>query len=377
MKLIKPKFEIIDQEPELEGIYKAIELAGRTCYKSTGTRYFKIPLSGSKMPDVWSYVHENIACYTKVEGDGVHSQILNGYVSIADKDVKRFEGLDKYECEFNPKYHKNVTAEDFVNRMIKSGHSSMLEFGTVYAFYPLDCDNHDYHNLIKVCDNSYTKVYIRNEHYNTKEDGYYITTNYRTILENDVSWGDDVMKHLCEPTEYHEKRVCVRFTTSIGISRELNRHRVDSISEQSTRYCNFSKDKFGNELTFIIPSDSKLNEGTYECFEDNDSIEAFSATCLETDEELSVDNTSLLDLHFLKSCDNTQYEYLELIKCEAKPQQARNVLTLGLATEVNHCAFISDWKHFFALRDDKAAHPDMINLAKPLHEEFIARGFIK
>ena len=132
MKLIKPKFEIIDQESGLEGIYKAIELAGRTCYKSTGTRYFKIPLSGSKMPDVWSYVHENIACYTKVEGDGVHSQILNGYVSIADKDVKNFEGLDKYECEFNPKYHKNITAKDFTERMIKSGHLAMLEFGTVY-----------------------------------------------------------------------------------------------------------------------------------------------------------------------------------------------------------------------------------------------------
>ena len=374
MKLIKPKFEIIDQEPELEGIYKAIELAGRTCYKSTGTRYFKIPLSGSKMPDVWSYVHENIACYTKVEGDGVHSQILNGYVSIADKDVKRFEGLDKYECEFNLKYHKNITAKDFTERMIKSGHLAMLEFGTVYLKYDLSAV---YKDDTEVYLGSYFADFYKNNKYSKitlNNTILYVTTNYRVIIENCKL---DDLAYLCEPTEFHEKRVCVRFTTSIGISRELNRHRVDSISEQSTRYCNFSKDKFGNELTFIIPSDSKLNEGTYECFEDSDSIEGFSATCLETDEELSVDNTSLLDLHFLKSCDNTQYEYLELIKCEAKPQQARNVLTLGLATEVNHCAFISDWKHFFKLRDDKAAHPDMINLAKPLHEEFIAREFIK
>ena len=110
MKLIKPSYDIIYQKEGIQGIYESIENAGRTCYKSIGTRYFKIPLSGSNMPEVWHYVHENIACYTKVEGDGVHSQILNGYVSIADKDVKNFEGLDKYECEFNPKYHKNITA---------------------------------------------------------------------------------------------------------------------------------------------------------------------------------------------------------------------------------------------------------------------------
>lgn len=380
MKLIKPKFEIIDQEPELEGIYKAIELAGRTCYKSTGTRYFKIPLSGSKMPDVWSYVHENIACYTKVEGDGVHSQILNGYVSIADKDVKRFEGLDKYECEFNPKYHKNVTAEDFVNRMIKSGHSSMLEFGTVYAFYPLDCDKHDYQNLIKVHDNSYTKVFIRNEHNNTKENGYYITTNYRTILENDVSWGDDVMKHLCEPTEYHEKRVCVRFTTDVGVSRELNRHRVNSSAEQSTRYCNFSKDKFGNELSIIVPP---------EFTEDEIKSSYLYSHNLAEDKASFFGGENYQVIYEQDMCDWKQLEwwiwanrccelaYMNLIRLGWKPEQARRILPLDLHTELNHCAFISDWKHFFKLRDDKAAHPDMINLAKPLHEEFIARGFIK
>ena len=99
---------------------------------------------------------------------------------------------------------------------------------------------------------------------------------------------------------------------------------------------------------------------------------------METDEELSVDNTSLLDLHFLKSCDNTQYEYLELIKCEAKPQQARNVLTLGLATEVNHCAFISDWKHFFELRAShagaKGMHPDMDLITNKVYDEFKSKN---
>ena len=222
MKLIKPSFKIINQEDNLEGIYEAIENAGRTCYKSIGTRYFKIPLSGSNMPEVWHYVHENIACYTKVEGDGVHSQILNGYVSIADKDVKNFEGLDKYECEFNPKYHKNITAKDFTERMIKSGHLAMLEFGTVYLkFYSPYLYGSDYYIYHKYESNPYSKVTIKSN--DIVGGNIFITTNYRVLIEN--NWLDDLC-YLCSPTEFHEKRVCVRFTTDRGVSHELVRHKL-------------------------------------------------------------------------------------------------------------------------------------------------------
>ena len=60
-----------------------------------------------------------------------------------------------------------------------------------------------------------------------------------------------------------------------------------------------------------------------------------------------------------------------------KPQQAREILPLSTATEVNHCAFVSDWEHFFELRDNSAAHPDMVRLVKPLHEEFTRLGYLK
>ena len=157
----------------------------------------------------------------------------------------------------------------------------------------------------------------------------YVTMNYRHIIEND--WLDD-LKYLCEPTEYHEKRVTVRFVLPIGISREFCRHRVMSFAEQSTRYCNFSMDKFNNELTFI---------------EDN--------WC---DEEL------------LK-----QIEYW-YINSYLKPQEKRNMLPLCTKTELVMTGFISDWKHFFSLRCDKAAHPQAQELATPLKEEFIKRGYI-
>jgi thymidylate synthase (FAD) len=78
----------------------------------------------------------------------------------------------------------------------------------------------------------------------------YITTNARVIFEN--GWEDD-LKYMCEPTEFHEKRITVKFTCSIGVCREILRHRRMSFLNESTRYCNYSKSKFGNELTYIIP----------------------------------------------------------------------------------------------------------------------------
>lgn len=78
----------------------------------------------------------------------------------------------------------------------------------------------------------------------------YITTNARVLIEN--NWLED-LQYMCEPTKYHAKRISVKFTTSIGITRELIRHRVFSFMNESTRYCNYSKGKFGSELTFVIP----------------------------------------------------------------------------------------------------------------------------
>ena len=301
MKLINSKYEIIEQEPGLEGIYKAIERAGRTCYKS--------------------------------------------------------------EDKITP-----TSAKEFVDRMIASGHGSMLEFGTVYlaanigrseAYYkhccPIDNIMEDWeNNLFKYKSNKYSK-------YSTCIIGDYltafVTTNYRVLVEK--GWLDD-LKYLCEPTEFHEKRICVRFNCSIGISRELNRHRVDSIAEMSTRYCNFSKDKFGNELTFVIPS--HLNEEELKKYGPYHTV---------------VRNKKSAESIFIANLNNAEKDYLDLIDSGWKAQQARDILPLATATEVNHCAFVSDWKHFFELRDSEAAHPDMRKLAKPLHEEFIRLGYLK
>ena len=386
MKLIKPSFKIINQEDNLEGIYEAIENAGRTCYKSIGTRYFKIPLSGSNMPEVWHYVHENIACYTKVEGDGVHSQILNGYVSIADKDVKNFEGLDKYECEFNPKYHKNITAKDFTERMIKSGHLAMLEFGTVYLKYDLSAV---YKDDTEVYLGSYFADFYKNNKYSKitlNNTILYVTTNYRVIIENCKL---DDLAYLCEPTEFHEKRIFVRFITDRGVSHELVRHRVFSFAQESTRYCNYSKDKFGNELTFIIPSWCTLEEGKYSWHGFNYLSDDYWCGWRKDSEPKNIEQISELgktiiermaNYHWLLSnLKESEKDYKNLL-LKYTPQQARQVLPNALKTEINMCGFVSDWKHFFSLRSSHAGatgmHPDMDYIANKIYDEFLKRKYI-
>lgn len=178
----------------------------------------------------------------------------------------------------------------------------------------------------------------------------YITMNYRHIIEN--GWLDDLKYRCGFDCEYHEKRISVHMVTSIGVSRELNRHRVNSMAEQSTRYCNFSKDKFGNEITFIIPnwvntkSPNEKQEGS-----------------------------SVADMEWSTAMLNAEASYMNLLKMGWKPEQARSVLPLDTKTELVHTAFLSDWMHFFELRTSPAAHPMMRDLANKIKQEFIKKQY--
>ena len=277
MKLIKPNFVIIKQEPGLDGMYKQIELAGRTCYKSED----------------------------KITED---------------------------------------SAKEFVNRMIKSSHGAMLEHGTVYL--ALDMSSRSV--CFKYCYNKFSVAKSIGEAEHNTWKGF-ITTNLRVLIEN--NWMDD-LQYLCEPTEYHERRITVKFITDQGILREFTRHRVFSFAVESTRYCNYSKDKFGNEITFIEPdwlSDTReINSEAY-----NNAYEIFWS-----------------------AMEEAEAYYMILLESGFKPQQARNVLPLATKCDLVMTGFVSDWKHFFELRDASSAHPQARELAKPLHEEFIKRNYI-
>lgn len=201
----------------------------------------------------------------------------------------------------------------------------------------------------------------------------YITMNYRHIVEN--NWVDD-LKYLCDPTEYHEKRITVKFICDIGVSREFNRHRVNSISEQSTRYCDYASAKHGYEINIIHPIWIKDKE--YEINQKNSSNylthlgDYCEAILYHKDEDLFSD----IDYWMFANLA-AEYSYLNLRRLGRTPQEARVVLPLGTKSELVHTAFVSDWKHFFKLRDANDAHPDARKLAHALHEEFINRDILK
>ena len=129
------------------------------------------------------------------------------------------------------KSHDKITedsAKKFVDRMIKSGHGAVLEHGTVYLKVPNNVVDKGFQfgtNWSTLCLNPYTR-------YNSDGEYYYYSTNYRVIIEHDLQ---GVLNYLCESTDKHEKRVCVRFICDRGVSHEFVRHRVFSFAQESTR----------------------------------------------------------------------------------------------------------------------------------------------
>lgn len=240
------------------------------------------------------------------------------------------------------------SAEKMVEFLKNRGHYSPLEHGTVYLSIPFKYDSapHTADHAYEYITNKYSKV-------NVADNTLYITTNFRVLVEND--WLDD-LKYLCEPTEYHEKRISVMITCPIGISREFNRHRTFSISEQSTRYCNYSKDKFNGEVTYVIPQ--WASNITPESVNGWDNKQSDMPEC------------TLSEKVFLSILANDEAVYLQLIEQGKKPQEARDTLPLATATTVMYTGFVSDWKHFFELRTSAGAHPDARAIAIPLMEEF-------
>ena len=146
-----------------------------------------------------------------------------------------------------------------------------------------------------------------------------------------------ILKSGHESVLEHEK-ITVRFICDRGVSHEIVRHRIASYSQESTRYCNYSKDKFGGEITFIRP-----------CF------------WAEDDEKYAVWKSTMADI---------EKNYLALLEMGAKPEEARSILPNSLKTEIIVTMNIREWRHFFRLRTSGRAHPQMRELALMLLGKF-------
>lgn len=239
------------------------------------------------------------------------------------------------------------SAKAFVDRMIKSGHGAMLEHGTVYLYCKADEDNNPLEDYFH---NPYSKaIWIGQGKY----ADVYVTTNMRVLVEHNCL---DDLKYLCEPTKYHAKRITVHFVCDRGVSHEFVRHRVFSFAQESTRYCNYSRYKFNNEVTFISP-----------CWiTDIHSGNSYDMELLNNYPLAETENMSPESIEFIRSLVYGESSYFTLLEAGWKPQQARAVLPNSLKTELVMTGFVSDWLHFFELRCAPSAHPDAQKLAKEL-----------
>lgn len=256
------------------------------------------------------------------------------------------------------------SARKFIDNVIVArGHTAMLEHGTVYLKIPYGImyDTGYFSNeaiATKYIDNPYSIVQNSQIY-----DYWCVTSNYRVLLQN--GWLDD-LQYLCEPTEYHVRRITVRFICDMGVAREFCRHRVFSFAQESTRYCNYAKDKFGNELTFIQP-----------CWITDESLSHWR-TVMNSETEWFRPNNAFPGINmFLHSLEEAEDIYLALINEEGwKPQQARNVLPLALKTELIMTGTDEQWAGFFNLRCARDAHPQARELAIELRDRMILAGYI-
>ena len=350
MIIIKPKYEIIEQQYNddlLKNMFKHIELCGRTCYKSE-----------DKITDT-SY-------------------------------------------------------EKFVKMLEDSDHGAMLEHGTVYLTIPIGTPATDPQymwkfDIIKFFNkNKYSvvKEKLVNQTVDAEIKGYdmktqvyvhfyYITTNWRVIFnhKNELmcknifdnyhiekeSLKDSFLQWISKPTEEHEKRYTVKFTYHLAVARDVNRHRVQSIGEESTRYCNYSKEKFGKELNIIEPV----------WFTDDEKEIIHNKEYMSFQEMCALISTGT-DFQDMKQVDywlfaNMACEYAYMMNTTQfgeknwSAQKGSLILPFDTKTESVHTAFESDWCHFFNLRalgTTGAPRPSAKEVAWPLMEEFLTRNFI-
>lgn len=266
----------------------------------------------------------------------------------------------------------------FIDMIYNRGHWAVFNLGTVYLSVPMK----QYSNELDILG---TKPYSKYTMWNMKDGKYLITTDYRVICQTGLQ--NEMIKFWSEPTPEHYHRIATHWICSRSISQEVMRHRVMSFCQESTRYINYHRDKFGKELTYILPQwvyrirdsisktiDSLTGESR-EYIKDLDGEELWKCLC-------TLDRTVASRDNYWKEAEN-EYMY-EITTDEGESltaEEARDALPLGVKTEFFMTGFVSDFTKvpkenssekcgFFYLRCAKDAHPDIRILANKLKDEF-------
>lgn len=305
MKIIEPKVERISEQDPL----KRIEIAGRTCYKSES----RITEGSAEkfVKDSIDRGHESVIEHANIiiTMDTFDAVPLFNTVSalklIGETVMLKITEFPRVVISGNARMWRDFFRACLRNKLIipsnirALGEKHPILFPELY-FTPIF---------------EYTRKYFP-----------------ITFLDNEHLTDEEKLVHACET---------FRITCDRGVSHEIVRHRPASYSQESTRYCNYSKSGFGNELTFISPSTLERNSQAYRIWE--------------------------------RDCDRSESAYFDLLIEGCTPQEARAVLPNSLKTEVVMTADLREWRHFLTLRCDPAAHPDMRVVAKMLMKELRQR----
>jgi len=163
-----------------------------------------------------------------------------------------------------------------------------------------------------------------------RSEGKITEESYKTLLKNCINRGhESILEH---------EKITIRLTCDIGVYKDLTRHRIASFSIESTRYCNYGKDKFDNQVKFIKPVN--IEEGT----------------------EIYVG--------WYKTCQTIEENYLNMSNAGATPDQLRMILPHSTAAEVTMTANIREWKHIFSLRCNNHTHPAVEQVMIPVLLQF-------
>lgn len=285
--------------------------------------------------------------HQKLGIDGIYEAIRDAAAICYQTDIEK---MSKSPKEF---------VEDV---LLKNGHTRPLEFGTVYLIIPND-DNKKY--VSHYIGNPYSRVNF--EYDDTHELTYYVTTNMRVIMQGLYRHDNDAFRHgynlnylsdlqfLCdEPTVHHDIRRTFTIWASRGCTDDMRTHITLSSICESTRFCNYSKNKFNNELTFIRPY-----------WITPDVIDGY----MYNPEKSDTHNSAIAFLNSFKQTEN-DYMYIMGHFAGIQPQQLKRVLNLNIKAELRLCGFDSAWQNFFWRRCDSHADPECTFIANKIKEMY-------
>lgn len=278
-------------------------------------------------------------------------------------------------CYQSEKSKPDESEEQFCRRVLLKGkdttsmsktemeqfHLSPFEFGVVYLTITLPRKAWNKEIVDKYYKNPHSKC---NNTFDDFDYTYYITTNLRVILEN--HWESDLI-YAGKPTEHHIRSCCFRIITNIGILGELRTHEYAlSFTAESTRFCNYSKGKFGGEVTYILPKwVENESYSDYLCIEDTGHWDANTFYRLPYQ--------PVIISAALGGLQTAERHYLTLLEQGWTPQQASLVLPKATKTTIMMCGYEEELEHVFHLRADGVSgppHPQMTEIMKPMYNDY-------